>query len=115
MGIGWNIARVLLVAVTVVATAELSKRYPRYGALLLSLPIVSILAFTLSWYQYRDLPAVSRLARETLILVPLSLPFFIPFALAERLGLDFWSSFALGILLASTAIGGWFWFAQSLH
>lgn len=111
MGIGWNIARVLLVAVTVVATAELSKRYPRYGALLLSLPIVSILAFTLSWYQYRDLPAVSRLARETLILVPLGLPFFVPFALAPRLGLGFWSKFATGVLLTSLTIGGWIWLA----
>jgi hypothetical protein len=71
MGMIWNIARVGIVAVIVVAVAELSKRYPRYGALLLSLPIVSILAFLLSWFQHRDLPAISKLARETLVLVPL--------------------------------------------
>lgn len=109
MGFDINILRVLLVAVTIVATAELSKRYPRYGALLLSLPIASILAFTLSWIQHRDLPAVSRMARETLVLVPLSLPFFVPLALAPRLGLDFWPSFGLGILLASLTIGSWMW------
>jgi hypothetical protein len=44
MGNVWNIVRVTVVALTVVAVAELSKRYPRWGALLLSLPIVSILA-----------------------------------------------------------------------
>lgn len=104
MGTMWNIVRVAVVAITIVAVAELSKRYPRYGALLLSLPIVSILAFLLSWFQHRDLPAVSRLARETLVLVPLSLPFFVPFALAPRLGFDFWSSFGAGILLASLTI-----------
>lgn len=109
MGIVWNIVRVGVVAVTVVAVAEFSKRYPRYGALLLSLPIVSILAFLLSWFQYRDLPAVSRLARETLVLVPLGLPFFLPFAFATRLGLDFWSSMGAGILLASLTIGAWMW------
>lgn len=109
MGIVWNIVRVGVVAVTVVAVAEISKRYPRYGALLLSLPIVSILAFSLSWFQHRDLPAVSRLARETLVLVPLGLPFFLPFAFATRLGLDFWSSLGAGILLASLTIGAWMW------
>jgi hypothetical protein len=109
MGMVWNVVRVAIVAIIVVAVAELSKRYPRYGALLLSLPIVSILAFLLSWLQYRDLPAVSRLARETLVLVPLGLPFFIPFALAGRLGLDFWSSMGAGILLASLTIGAWMW------
>jgi hypothetical protein len=85
MGIVWNVIRVAIVAVTVVAVAELSNRSPRYGAQLLSLPIVSILAFLASRLQHRDLPAVSRLARETQFLVPLGLPFFLPFALAEQL------------------------------
>ena len=113
MGIVWNIVRVIIVAVIVVIVAALSKRYPRYGALLLSLPIVSILAFLLSWIQHRDLPAVSKLARETLVLVPLSLPFFIPLALATRWGLDFWSCFVGGIVLASLTVGAWMWFAPA--
>lgn len=104
-----NLLRVAVVAIIVVAVSELSKRYPRFGGLLLSLPIVSILAFLLSWFQHRDLPAVSRLARETLVLVPLGLPFFLPLAFATQLGLNFWSALALGILLASITIGGWFW------
>ena len=107
MGIGWNLVRVCLAAVTVVAVAELSKRYPRYGALLLSLPVVSILAFVLSWFQHRDVPAIARLAKETLILVPLGLPFFIPIALAPRFGLGFWTSLVAGIVLASLTIGAW--------
>lgn len=114
MGIFWNLVRVGAVAATVVAVAELSKRYPRYGALLLSLPIVSILAFLLSWFQHRDLPAVSRLARETLILVPLGLPFFIPFAFASDWGLGFWSCFATGLVLASLTIGAWMLFGQTI-
>jgi len=113
MGIVWNIVRVVIVAVIVVTVAELSKRYPRHGALLLSLPVVSMLAFLLSWIQHRDLTAVSRLARETLVLVPLGLPFFIPLALATRWGLDFWSCFVAGIVLASITIGTWMWLAPA--
>ena len=112
MGIAWNVIRVMLVAVIVVAVAELSKRNPRLGAVLLSLPIVSILAFVISWFQHRDLPAISRLARETLVLVPLSLPFFVPFAFASRLGLSFWMSMLIGIALATLTIGAWLLFGQ---
>jgi hypothetical protein len=103
----WKIVRVGVIAVIAVTVAELSKRYPRIGALILSLPLLSILAFLLSWFQHRDLPAVSRLARETLVLVPLGLPFFLPFAFADRLGLDFWSAMLSGIVLASLSIGIW--------
>ena len=109
MGSVWNIIRVGIAAITIVAVAELSKRYPRYGALLLSLPIVSIFAFLLSWFQHRDLAAVSRLSRETLILLPLGLTFFVPLAFSERLGLDFWSAFGAGIVIAMITVGAWMW------
>lgn len=42
---GWLILRAFLAAVVVVAVAEVSKRLPRLGALLLRLPVVSIIAF----------------------------------------------------------------------
>ncbi len=108
MAILWAIVRVVIVAIIIVAVAELSKRYPRYGAVLLSLPLISILAFLLSWFQHRDLPAISRLARDTLILVPLGLPFFVPFALAQRLGLGFWTCFSSGTILVTVTIITWF-------
>ena len=73
----------------------------------LSLPIMSILAFQFSWWQHHDLPSVSRMARDTLMLVPLSLPFFIPFALAERLEWSFGGCFAAGIALAALTIVAW--------
>ena len=111
MGILWNITRVLLVSMIVVAVAELSKRYPRYGALLLSLPIVSLLAFLFGWFQHRDLPAISKLARDTLVLVPLGLPFFVPFVFAQRWGLGFWTCFAVGTFLTTASLLTWlaFW------
>lgn len=115
MGSMWNFIRVGIAAITIVAVAELSKRYPRYGALLLSLPIVSILAFLLSWFQHRDLASVSRLARETLVLVPLGLPFFVPLAFAERVGLSFTVAVLLGICLALVSIGTYFYFAGEIQ
>ena len=74
-----------------------------------TLPLVSILAFITAWSQDHDTARVERLARETLVLVPLGLPFFVPLAFAGRLGLGFWSAFVAGILLASVTIGLWLW------
>jgi hypothetical protein len=113
MAILWNILRVAIAATTIVAAAELAKRYPRYGGLLLSLPIVSILAFIMGWFQHRDLPAISALAKETVVLVLLGVPFFIPLIFAARLGIGFWSAMLLGVVLASILISLWFAFAPT--
>lgn len=99
--------RVIIPVLMILAVSEVSRKSPRLGALLLTLPLVSILAFGAAWSRDHDLKNVSRLARETLILVPLGLPFFLPLAFAERLGLGFWAAMAVGFLLASTCIGVW--------
>ena len=98
------VAGVVVVGVTVIGRAS-----PRLGALLLTLPIVSIVAFVSVWQKHHDVGAIGRLARETLVLVPLGLPFFVPIAFARQWGLGFWSAFAVGALLASALIGLWFW------
>lgn len=108
-----TILKALLSAAVIVAVAEVSARSPRWGALLLTLPLVSILAFIVTWTKAGDMAAITHLSRETLVLVPLGLPFFIPFALANRTGLSFWPSFAAGVLLASITIGLWFRFGPS--
>ena len=103
----WILTKAAVAAVVVVTVSEIANRLPRLGALLLTLPIISILAFMLTWYQDRDLAAISRLARETLVLVPLGLPFFLPLAFASRLGMGYWTAFAAGTGLACFTIGAW--------
>ncbi len=67
----WIIVKTMIAAAIIVSVSEVSQRLPRLGALLLTLPIVSLIAFVMSWRQNLDLPAISRMSRETLILVPL--------------------------------------------
>lgn len=109
----WTITKVLIAAVTIAAVSEISRRFPRLGALLLTLPIVSVIAIVMAWSQHADLPSVSRLCRETLILVPLGLPFFVPLAFAERWGLGFWPAFAAGLILAGATISLYLWVAPT--
>ncbi|HQX49587.1 MAG TPA: hypothetical protein PLY87_30380 [Planctomycetaceae bacterium] len=101
------ILRIVIPAIIIAAVSELSRRSPRMGALLLTLPLVSILAFLAAWAKDHDLKNLSQMARETLILVPLGLPFFLPLAFADRFGLNFWSAMGLGLILASITIGLW--------
>lgn len=104
----------LIAGIVVVLVSELAPRLPRIGGLILSLPIVSIIAFIVLWQKERAIEPVSALARETLILVPLGLGFFVPLALAKHYGLNFWFAFTLGIALAATTIGAWFWLAPKI-
>lgn len=110
----WVILRTIVSALIIVAVAEVSNRMPRLGALLLSLPIVSVLAFIMVWNKEHEISGIVKLARETLVLVPLGLPFFVPLALADRTGLSFWPSFLIGIVLASSTVGVWFRFGPQL-
>ncbi|MBA2116125.1 hypothetical protein [Bremerella alba] len=104
------ILRAIIAGLVVAVVSQIADRFPRLGALLLTLPIVSIVAFVSVWWKDHELSTISKLARETLILVPLGLPFFVPLAFSERLGLGFWGAFVLGVVLASAAIGIWFAF-----
>jgi len=109
----WTLVKALISAAVILAVAEVSGRFPRLGALLLTLPLVSILAFIMLWNKEGEMTTISQLARETLVLVPLGLPFFIPFALSNRTGLSFWPTFAIGLMLASISIGLWFRFGPN--
>ncbi|MEW4452271.1 hypothetical protein AB1L30_06240 [Bremerella sp. JC817] len=100
--------RAIVAGLVVAVVSQIADRFPRLGALLLTLPIVSIVAFVAVWWKDQDVGTITRLSRETLILVPLGLPFFVPLAFADKLGLGFWGAFALGIVLASATIGLWF-------
>ncbi|MHC2070874.1 hypothetical protein ACYFX5_25665 [Bremerella sp. T1] len=108
------IFRAIIAGLVVAAVSQIADRFPRLGALLLTLPIVSIVAFVSVWWKEQELTTISKLARETLILVPLGLPFFVPLAFSERLGLGFWGAFALGVALASGTIGFWFAWGPTL-
>ena len=99
--------RIVIPAIIIFLVSELSRRSPRLGALLLTLPLVSILAFASAWAKEHDLKSLSQMASETLILVPLGLPFFIPLAFADRFGLGFWSAMIAGLILAAITIGAW--------
>ena len=53
--------RAVIAGLVVAGVSELANRQPRFGALLLTLPIVSIVAFIALWTKEQDIAATSRL------------------------------------------------------
>jgi hypothetical protein len=103
------ILRGLAAGFLVVAVAEIARRWPRVGSLILTLPIVIPVVFLVMYMRDADVRPISRMAREILFLIPLGLPFFVPLAAAERMGWSFWSAFAMGLALVTVTIGVYLW------
>lgn len=105
--------RTILAAIIIGLVSEFAHRSPRVGAVLLTLPVTSIIAILMIWYRDHNLQDLSQFSRETLILVPLGLSFFVPLAFAEKLGLGFWSALMAGVVIDVVVIGAWLRFGPS--
>lgn len=101
---GMLILRGLTAGFIIVTVAEVARRFPRLGALILTLPIVIPAVFLVMYLRDGNLAPISRMARETLLLIPLGLPFFLPLALADKFHLPFWPAFLTGLLLVAITI-----------
>ncbi len=91
--------QVVIAALVIAFSAWLSKKSPQMAGLLVALPIASMLVLPFSYWQHRDPALAIKLAQEIFLAIPVSLMFFFPFALANRLGLTFWKAYASGITL----------------
>ncbi len=97
---GYYIAKVIISALLVVAIAEISKRSSLFGALLASVPLVSVLAMIWLYIDTRDADKVAALAAGIFWLVLPSLALFVALPLLLRQGFNFYLS--LGISIAIT-------------
>ena len=92
-------AKALLSGLIVVAVSEIAKRSPALGALILSLPLVSILAFIWLWRDTSDTGAVAALSQSTSWFVLPTLPMFLVLAALLCNGAGFWPALGLSCLV----------------
>ncbi len=88
----------------VVAISEIAGRFPRLGALVLTVPVVPAAVLLLLYLKHNNVAPVAVLSREMLILIALCLPFFLPLALAQRLHVSFWTAYIAGVALMLTSV-----------
>ncbi|WP_428086759.1 DUF3147 family protein [Candidatus Thioglobus sp.] len=97
--------KVLISAILIVAIAEISKRSSLFGALLASIPLISVLAIVWIYVDTKDVEKISNLANGIFWLVIPSLALFIALPLLLKQGLSFYLSLAVSIVI--TAICYW--------
>ena len=77
----------------------LSRRFPAAAGFVVALPLATLLVLPLAQLQHGDAGSVMLLAKSIFVAIPVTLCFFIPFLLADRLDLSFWQSYWIGCLL----------------
>lgn len=97
------ILKALLSGVIVMAVSEIARRSPAFGALVVSLPLVSLLAILWLWRDTGDTARIANHAQATFWYVIPSLPMFLALPALLRHGVGFWwamvAACALTILL----------------
>lgn len=79
--------------------SEVARRWPGWGALIVSLPLVSVLAMIWLWRDTHDPVRLAGHSEATFWFVLPSLPMFLLIPLLLRRGVDFWPALLAGCLL----------------
>ena len=85
--------------VIVAIVSEVAKRYPGFGALVASLPLVSVLGMIWLWRDKPDVPNMAAHVESTFWFVIPSLPMFLVMPVLLRMGFGFWTTLAVGCAL----------------
>ena len=85
--------------VVVAIVSEVAKRYPGFGALIASLPLVSVLGMIWLGRDKHDVPNMAAHVEATFWFVLPSLPMFLLIPWLLKSGVGFWLSLAIGCAL----------------
>ena len=92
------VLNVLVSAVIISFASWLSGRLPTVAGFMVALPLTTMLVLPLSYQEHGNAETSIILAKSIFIAIPISLTFFLPFLLSDRLALSFWQAYALGCL-----------------
>ena len=95
------ILKALISGLIVAAVSEIARRSPSLGALVVSLPLVSILGMMWLWRDTHDAARLAAHAQSTFWFVLPSLPMFLLIPLLLRRGVSFWPALLAGCVLTT--------------
>lgn len=99
----YYIIKVIVSAVLIVLVSEIAKRNSFAGAVIASLPIISILAFVWMYVDTGDVQKVSTLSTQIFWLVIPSLVLFISLPILLKSNINFYVSLLISMSLTATA------------
>ena len=93
------VIKCILSGIIIAVVSEVAKRSPAFGALIVSLPLVSLLGILWLWRDTADTERIANHAEATFWYVLPSLPMFLVLPAMLRAGLGFWPSMAASVIL----------------
>jgi hypothetical protein len=103
-----------LSGVIIAVVSEVARRWPGFGALIASLPLVSVLGMIWLWRDRPDAENMAAHAQATFWFVLPSLPMFLVIPWLLRHGFGFWLALALGCALTVALYLAMVWSAARL-
>jgi hypothetical protein len=91
--------KALISGVIIAAVSEIAKRSPGIGALVASLPLISVLGMMWLWHDTHDTTRMAAHAASTFWFVLPSLPMFLLMPALLNRGISFWWALAGGCML----------------
>ena len=98
-----------LSGILIAIISEVAKRYPGFGGLIASLPLVSVLGMIWLWRDRPDAANMAAHAEATFWFVLPSLPMFLMIPAMLRHGVGFWAALAAGCVLTVALYGLMLW------
>ncbi len=108
------LAKAALSGAIVAAVAEIARRFPGWGGLVASLPLVSLLAMTWLYLDTRDTAKVADLASSTFWFILPSIPLFLIIPALLRSGWSWAATMAVAIAVTLALYALMFWAAPRL-
>lgn len=96
---GMFVAKILISAVLIATVSWLSGKKTAMAGFLTALPLTTLLALAFSHIEWGDAKQSVDYAKSVFLAVPLSLTFFLPFLMAQKFQLSFWSCYIGGVVL----------------
>lgn len=93
----YYLAKIAITTVLIVAISEIARRSTLAGAILASIPLVSVLAMFWLYIDTKDINKISDLATSVFWLVLPSLALFVSLPLLLKQGLNFYLSMGISI------------------
>ena len=101
--------KALISGIIIAIVSEIAKRSPGLGALILSLPLISILALIWLWRDTADKEGIAALAQSTFWFVLPTLPMFLVLPALLRNGMGFWPALGLACLITLALYAATVW------
>lgn len=93
------IGKTILAATLISFVSWLSGKKTGLAGFLTALPLTTLLALSFSHLEWGDSKQSVEYAKSVFAAIPVSLLFFVPFLMAQKLNLGFWSCYSSGVIL----------------